>query len=261
MSFKLFIYYCALLGGWAAFVCWALTEVIGLRRVSSVYAVAGLTGAALGMLVAAAVGWLDALLNSAGLERLRRVGLCALLGLLGGGVGGLIGQVLNTQLRIPLFVGWIVAGVLIGAALGVFDLCRAVAAREGVRTALKKIRNGIFGGFVGGFVGGLPFTFLIGNPTLPRTSLAIGLVILGMCIGLLIGLAEVILTEASLRIEEGNRSGRELLLTRDEITIGRAESCDPGCSATAASPRSTPASSCRATAMCSPTRPRPAKHW
>src|SRR5262249_11959334 len=44
----------------------------------------------------------------------------------------------------------------------------------------------------------------------------------------LVGLAQVFLKEAWLKVVEGFRAGRELLLTRDETTIGRAESCDLG---------------------------------
>jgi pSer/pThr/pTyr-binding forkhead associated (FHA) protein len=49
-----------------------------------------------------------------------------------------------------------------------------------------------------------------------------------MCIGLFIGLAQVILKEAWVRVEKGFRPGRELILTRPETTIGRAEGCDIG---------------------------------
>jgi predicted component of type VI protein secretion system len=49
-----------------------------------------------------------------------------------------------------------------------------------------------------------------------------------VCIGLLIGLAQVILREAWLRVEAGFRKGREVILAKPEITIGRAESCDVG---------------------------------
>ena len=61
-----------------------------------------------------------------------------------------------------------------------------------------------------------------------HSGLTIGLVILGMCIGLLIGLAQVVLKEAWLKVEAGFRAGREVMLTKDETTIGRAESCDIG---------------------------------
>jgi hypothetical protein len=60
---------------------------------------------------------------------------------------------------------------------------------------------------------------------LPSAS---GFIILGMCIGLLIGLAQILLKEAWLRVEQGFRKGREMMLQKDEITIGRAESCDLG---------------------------------
>ena len=52
--------------------------------------------------------------------------------------------------------------------------------------------------------------------------------LLGVCIGLLIGLAQVILKEAWIKVEAGFRAGRELMLTKDETTIGRAEGCDLG---------------------------------
>ena len=60
------------------------------------------------------------------------------------------------------------------------------------------------------------------------SPLATGFVILGVCIGLLIGTAQVVLKEAWLKIESGRRAGREVLLTKPSITIGRAESCDIG---------------------------------
>jgi len=51
---------------------------------------------------------------------------------------------------------------------------------------------------------------------------------LGLCIGLLIGLAQIILKEAWIRVESGFRSGRELIVSKDLLTIGRAENCDIG---------------------------------
>ena len=63
---------------------------------------------------------------------------------------------------------------------------------------------------------------------MPHSGLTIGLVILGLCIGLLIGLAQVFLKEAWLKVESGFRAGREVMLSKDETTIGRAESCDIG---------------------------------
>ena len=67
MSFKTFIYYCALCGGWAGFLAWAVVHLAGLGgRASTLNPTlrACLTGGVLGLTVAAAVGAMDALLNA-----------------------------------------------------------------------------------------------------------------------------------------------------------------------------------------------------
>ena len=77
MSFKTFIYYCALCGGWAAFVAWCAVAGGGVEAKDDTFAetarettlIAGL----LGLLVAAAVGAMDALLNAVGVQRFLRV--------------------------------------------------------------------------------------------------------------------------------------------------------------------------------------------
>jgi MFS family permease len=228
MSFKLFIYYCALLGGWAAFMAWGVAQGVGIRDIESPYVRAALVAAVLGLLVAGAIGLVDAILNAVGFQRILRVGLCLGIGLLGGMAGGFIGQVLNSKFHAPFFIGWILTGIGIGASIGIFDLLRALMRQGDLRVPLKKTLNGIYGGFVGGFLGGVLFGFLFPNPYIPRTDLALGLVILGLCIGLLVGLAQVFLKEAWIKVAKGFRAGRELMLSKDETTIGRAEGCDLG---------------------------------
>jgi hypothetical protein len=228
MSFRLFIYYCAVCGGWAAFVTWGILEATGLRGRVNPYLWSALTGGLLGMIVAAALGAVDALLNAVGWQRLVRVGICLGIGLIGGTFGGFAGEFLHSVLHFPVFLGWILTGACIGASLGIYDLLCSWRTKGDMRAPLKKIRNGVYGGLVGGLLGGLPFGWLMGSTALPRTDLAVSLVILGLCIGLLIGLAQVFLKEAWLRVAQGFRPGRELLLAKDVTTIGRAESCDLG---------------------------------
>jgi hypothetical protein len=233
MSFKVFVYYCALCGGWAAFLTWAVVYATGITNLEptaggSYWLRAGLTGAVLGTLIAGAIGAVDAVLNAVGFQRGLRVLLCLGVGLVGGLFGGVVGQLLNEVLRVPVFVGWMLAGSLIGGSIGVFDLLRAFLGNHDIRAALKKTLNGVLGGVLGGLLGGVPFTFLVGGDTTLKSSLTVNLVILGMCIGLLVGLAQVILKDAWLRVESGFRAGRELLLTKDVTTIGRAESSDLG---------------------------------
>jgi hypothetical protein len=157
-----------------------------------------------------------------------RAVVCGGLGLAGGAIGGVVGQVLAYHAGIPEFAGWIVAGVLIGASIGAFDLFQALASGSGAAGSFRKMLNGILGGLLGGLIGGLPYTYLVGHSTLAHSGLTISLVLLGACIGLMIGLAQVMLEEAWLSVEEGVRAGSQLLLTKAETTIGRAETCDLG---------------------------------
>ena len=204
MSFKLFIYYCALCGGWAAFAAWAVVQGLGIRTVEPAFLRVVLVGGILGALVAGAVGMMDALLNAQGVQRFVRVAICMVLGGFGGLIGGLIGEMFYDHVsHVLLLIGWIFVGGLIGASIGAFDILNAAAAKRDMRPALKKTLNGAYGGFLGGFVGGLLFGLVFGIEFLPRSDLAIGLVILGLCIGLLIGLAQVVLKEAWLKVESG----------------------------------------------------------
>jgi len=228
MSFRLFIYYCAICGGWAAFLSWGVAQGLGLRSFDNAYLRAALIAAVLGVMVAGAIGFVDALLNAIGFQRVVRVGICLGIGLVGGLLGGLIGQFLNSALHMPLFIGWILVGIGIGASIGVFDFLQAMMKGGDMRMPLKKTLNGIYGGFLGGFLGGVLFGLMFPNDKIPRTDLAIGLVILGLCIGLMVGLAQVFLKEAWIKVAQGFRAGRELMLSKDETTIGRAESCDLG---------------------------------
>ncbi|HEY7425758.1 MAG TPA: FHA domain-containing protein, partial [Gemmataceae bacterium] len=228
MSFKLFIYYCALLGGWAAFLSWGVAQGMGIRDINSEYLRAALVAAVLGVLVAGAIGLVDAVLNAVSSQRLVRVGICLGVGLFGGLFGGFVGQVLNSLLHMPVFIGWILVGICVGASIGIFDLLRALREKGDLRMPLKKTLNGVYGGFLGGLLGGVLFGLLFPNDKIPRTDLALGLVILGLCIGLLVGLAQVFLKEAWIKVAKGFRAGRELLLSKDETTIGRAEGCDLG---------------------------------
>jgi hypothetical protein len=233
MSFKLFIYYCALGGGWAAFLTWAIMRIIGLRTGNEDDATmhAKITGAILGALIAATIGTFDALANSVGFQRVLRILVCAGIGLCGGFLSSWLGVLLYAKLQHmwTLVLSWIFVGVLIGASIGIFDVIRAMMGLNDFRAPLKKTLNGIYGGFLGGFLGGLPFGLIVKADAPPAYSdLALGLVILGLCIGLFIPLAQVVLKVAWIKVEAGFRPGREIMLNKDETLIGKAEGCDIG---------------------------------
>jgi hypothetical protein len=241
MNFKTFMYYCALCGGWAALIVWALQEFSGMANwgnAKPLFQKGTAIGALLGLLLAAVIGLLDAILNSVGFARVVRVLMSVAVGLMGSLVFAYIGEWIRDGVSF-VFPGWMMVGFIIGAALGVFDVVRSVGAGgKGMKQAIRKVINGIIGGTIGGFIGGalndafnyVPWPFDDAYDTMkarfPKWSLAVGLVILGMCIGLLIGVAQVVLKEAWVRVEKGFRSGREMILSKPETSIGRAEGVD-----------------------------------
>jgi hypothetical protein len=258
MNFKSFMYYCAICGGWAALIAWALQQAAGMQSPRSpldVYMKSAFIGALLGVLVAGVVGLLDALMNAVGFARVARVMICLAVGFIGSFVFAYIGERIHKALEVgtvpssqivAMTPGWMLVGAIIGASIGIFDILRATTTGKGMKMAIRKMINGIIGGTIGGGIGGalngvfysipLPADFNLtdpyGNPAgylkdwLPKTSLAVGLVILGMCIGLLIGVAQVVLKEAWVKVEKGFRAGREMILSKPETLIGRAEGTD-----------------------------------
>jgi hypothetical protein len=238
MSFRLFVYYCAVCGAWAAFVGWGLGRILGPQQWDALPRVM-MRGLSLGLLLAFGLGLVDALFSSrqVGAIALRAV-FVAVIGLIAGLLGAAMGQALWVLTDNEIFraLGWTLTGLLIGASVGVFDVLARLIKGEGASGAVRKVVNGLIGGSVGGLLGalcyiplGLALGFLFKRDSADiLSSGAWGMVILGACIGLFIGLAQVILKEAWVRVEAGFRPGRELILTKEKITIGRAESCDIG---------------------------------
>jgi hypothetical protein len=223
-------------GGCAAYIGWAMGRIPPINQHVLQAAVKGMF---LGMIVAVGLTMVDSLWNLAGKDAVMVVGRLLVGGFVGGAggfVGGMLGQILyfRTQLSLFLIVGWTITGLLIGASPGIFDLLVRLARNESARGAARKVLHGVLGGGVGGLLGGVLFLGLRGlwsAAFAERTDelwspSATGFVVLGMCIGLLIGLAQVILKEAWIRVEAGFRAGRELILSRAETTIGRGERCD-----------------------------------
>lgn len=237
MSFRRFVYWCALCGGWAALAGWLLGRWTAAE--GSVGGT-GLRGMFLGMLIALALGSVDALWVYS-LRQLRhilpRILLCVLVGTVGGLVGGVVGQLLFDwhNLDTLLIFGWVLTGLMVGASIGMYDFLRSWVREEELNFPLSKLVRGAAGGTIGGLLGGIldwrlaaEWTGVFpGKDDLWSPSLT-GFIALGLCIGLLIAVAQLILTEAWLKVEAGFRKGRELLISKPVLTIGRAESCDLG---------------------------------
>ena len=239
MSFRLFVYYCALSGGGAAFFGWLLGRIASGR---DPVGAAGVQGLFLGMFVALALSLLDAVMSlsarSAGEARLS-IASSVVVGAFGALMAAMFGQVLYGQINhwIFLLFGWTLTGLLVGASVGVYTFLARLTKGEDAGPAWAKVRKGLLGGTAGGFLGGSVFLILkviFEGVFREKTDVqlwspsATGFVALGACIGLAVGLAQVILKEAWLKVEAGFRAGREILLSKNEITIGRSERCDIG---------------------------------
>jgi hypothetical protein len=247
MNFRAFIYYCAICGAWCAFISWfpgRLSEGLDIN-----VAKAGIKGLCLGLFLALGLSTVDSVWNLSLRQFIQiflRISVAVIVGLIGGMVGGMIGQLLADAMgkigqpglenAFKVF-GWALTGLLIGASLGVYEMAAALIGQRELRGPVRKILKGVIGGTIGGIAGGtlsiLLSGFLAGLlSNRPSNELwmpsATGFAVLGACIGLLIGITHVILKEAWIKVEKGRRAGREIMVTKSEIVLGRAESCDIG---------------------------------
>lgn len=212
MSMARMIYVTALLGAWAAFLGWAASEATFLRwGAGRAWAVVG-TAAVIGAAIGAGIGTASGLARGVWAGVPRRVAVGAGGGLIGGVAGGLAGQFLF-DLGLPRALGWALMGMGIGVVEGLFD-----------RSATK-VRNGLIGGALGGLAGGLAFTpitsVLAGGTGM--AGRATGFVLVGLAVGALIGVVQLVLREAWLTAVDGFRTGRQHILSPGETVLGRAE--------------------------------------
>ena len=244
MSFKLFVYYCAVCGGWAGLIGWAVGLLLGTimeKLAGSSTMVDALSHATcVGMSVALSLAAIDGLWNTGGTKP-TAVAMRAVFGGIAGFIatipGAAIGQLLvdvTKQDALGAF-GWMLTGLLIGATVGLYDTFTRLTS-GGLGGAIRKVINGTIGGFAGGLIGGIIYLLinLVYSAVFKMNSqnsfsgAGVGFVVLGICIGLAVGLAQVILKEAWVKVEAGFRAGREMILSKNETTIGRAEGNDIG---------------------------------
>jgi hypothetical protein len=153
-----------------------------------------------------------------------------LIAWLGGAVGMYVGDRINQfliwlvghpYLVVSMFargLGWSLLGIAIGASEG-------VAARS-----LGKFSYGTVGGLLGGFVGGMLFELFYSIASAAGSTTyvwnALGLVILGACIGSLSALVQAAFQPASVKVLRGWQEGREYPLDKPIVLLGREEHSD-----------------------------------
>jgi hypothetical protein len=227
------IYYNAVYGALGGLLGWMLYGIFGNKNPNPGLEQGAqmlLAGAFIGGFIGYLVVSVEAIRDGA-LVRIARLGTYGVvLGAIGGAIGMLVGDQVNYALNALLgnyfFVamvarglGWMVLGVAIGMSEG-------IAAKS-----LGKFSYGTLGGLIGGFIGGCLFglCYFLAVQNLEGTnywSNALGLVILGACIGSLSALVQAVFQPASVKVLRGWQEGREYPLERPASLLGRDEHAD-----------------------------------
>jgi len=236
------VYFNAVFGALGGLLGWLLFGVFGAKNPGTqVVAALGFTditredlNALLGgLLIGGAIGYLvvsvEALRDRSPVRFARLASYGVLLGALGGAIGMWIGDVVNYLLIRGL--GQNVLVTMLARGVGWSFLGAAIGMSEGIAArSLGKFSYGILGGALGGFVGGGLFGlfYVLAMQSLSTTYFwnAMGLVILGACIGSLSALVQAAFQPASVKVMRGWQEGREYPLDRPANLLGRDEHAD-----------------------------------
>jgi len=225
------LYQKCLLGGLGGLLGWALITLFtpaGAESTLLVLLRALLTGALIGLAIGGCCGTWEGLFRDGSRQRLihgAKIG--AAVGLAGGAIALVAGELLFAVIGGGFFwraLGW---GVF-GAGIGTY---------EGIAKKMpQKLLFGVFGGFLGGLIGGSTYETLANlfgwmgfdRDVAIAVGGSVGLVLLGMCIGLMMGLVEEILRPAWFTFASGKLEGQTRTLDpkKTVTTIGRTELAD-----------------------------------
>jgi hypothetical protein len=187
-------------------------------------------------LIGLAIGAVDGLIC----RLIRRAVLAGSVGLLVGFIGGFVFGILAELIYAPLnmmamsqmgttpgeigTLGFVIQ--MGGRALAWGMAGMAMGLGQGIALRSKHLLlYGFLGGLIGGLLGGLlfdPIDLLLlgsGKPSAHWSRLA-GFAIIGMSVGAMIGVVELLTRDAWLRMIEGPLAGKEFMLFKDVMTIG-----------------------------------------
>ncbi|MCI0640058.1 MAG: FHA domain-containing protein [Gemmataceae bacterium] len=234
------IYFNAVFGALGGLLGWMLFGIFGEKNPSSETAFLFFTHEGLnwllgGAVIGGAIGYFVVSVEAIRDQSLVRFARLASYGVLLGAVGGALGMYLGEQVNY-LFVR-LSAGAelqrpsllltMLGRGLGWSILGVAIGMSEGIAArSLGRFSYGTLGGLLGGFVGGMLFELFYSFGGTSYFWSALGLVILGACIGSLSALVQAVFQPACLRVLRGWQEGREYPLEKPASLLGREEHAD-----------------------------------
>ena len=188
-----------------------------------------LGGALIGGMIGYFVVSVEAIRDQSLVRFARLASYGVVIAMLGGAIGMYIGdriqqlfaRMVDEVLPLKMLargLGWSLLGIAIGASEG-------LAARS-----LGKFSYGTIGGLLGGFVGGVLFQFFYElaerGTTTAYFGSAMGLIILGACIGSLSAFVQTVFQPANVKVLRGWQEGREYPLDKPVNQFGREEHSD-----------------------------------
>jgi hypothetical protein len=227
------IYFNAVFGGLGGLLGWMLFGVFCDKNSSSVFQLI-LGGAFIGGFIGYLVVSVESLRDLSLVRFCRTASLGAVLGALGGAAGILLGDQVNYYLVHKLLTASTLreVGEVLSRALGWMLVGVAVGLSEGIAArSLSKLVYGTIGGIIGGFIGGLLFGLIKvvdkGQAGMSHVwGGAVGLVILGACIGAFSALVQAVFQPACVKVIRGWQEGREYPLVKADNILGRDEGAD-----------------------------------
>jgi hypothetical protein len=120
-------------------------------------------------------------------------------------------------------IGRSLAWSMAGAAMG---LGQGIALRS-----KRLLLYGLIGGVVGGLLGGLlfdPIDMILLGPDKPSAmwSRLVGFAVIGLSVGVMIGVVELLARDAWLRMTQGPLTGKEFLIFKDVMNVGASPRSD-----------------------------------
>lgn len=222
MSLLFKMIYGCLVGAWGGLIAWILLDPVLHIEPSNPTIDALVNGAIVGVCVGGLTSAFLGLMEGSLKRTLRGLTIGLVAGLVGGAAGLVAGELLFQNLgQVPAVraIGWAVFGVAIGASEGLLS------------RSWRRLWFGVIGGLAGGILGSLAFLLVREFLTRPAFSRAVGFTILGALLGLFIGLVPLLAGKlgGTLRVVSGGRNeGKEILLDKELIRIGRDDGGDLG---------------------------------
>ncbi|MBI5182046.1 MAG: VWA domain-containing protein [Nitrospirae bacterium] len=185
-------------------------------------------GAVVGLHIGSYIWSVEAIVARQRYQAVRGAIYGGISGVIGGGIGGLFGAtifIVIGEFVVERMTALSEIGVYLGLAMGWGLLGLFIGMSGGLaERSWKKVLYGVVGGSIGGIAGGTIFNLLRSNINYSAT--AIGLALLGGFIGLGISLVEEAFAAVKIKIIKGRNEGREFVVAKNLISIGRDDRCD-----------------------------------